>query len=107
MNETHKKNRVKFGKFLLAKFGKNGSSGKWPFLVNTDFSAFVRTKPLHNRKNNVVWAKKRSDAGNILKNQEEKFSPGVMLWGGVTARGLIPQNAPVFCDEFLDEYDFE
>ena len=32
---------------------------------------------------------------------EEKFSAGVIVWGGVSYRGLVPAAAPVFCDEFL------
>ncbi|CAF5087443.1 unnamed protein product, partial [Rotaria sp. Silwood1] len=36
----------------------------------------------------------------------EKFSPSVMLWGGISWNGLIPKKAPVFIDEFLDEYQW-
>ncbi|CAF3833836.1 unnamed protein product [Rotaria sordida] len=36
----------------------------------------------------------------------EKFSPGVILWGGISWNGLIPREAPVFIDEFLEGYQW-
>ena len=31
----------------------------------------------------------------------EKFGKGWMLWGGVTSRGLVPRDGPVFVEDFL------
>ena len=38
----------------------------------------------------------------MLEAGQEKFSPGFMLWGGVSTRGLIPKNEPIFVEEFLE-----
>ena len=79
----------------------DGAKGKWLKFWNTDFSAYIRTQPRHNSKNHVVYAKQKSDVRSLLSNKEQKFSPGVMLWGGICARGLVPPSAPLFVDQVL------
>ena len=72
-------------------------------------SAYIRTQPRHNSKNHVVYAKKteKSQIRSLLSNKEQKFSPGVMLWGGISARGLVPSSAPLFVDEVLASWTKE
>ncbi|CAF1464854.1 unnamed protein product, partial [Rotaria sp. Silwood1] len=80
---------------------------KWQRLVNTDFSKPIRLTPQLNTKNDIIWSTSRRDAdthGGYYGR--EKFSPSVMLWGGISWNGLIPKKAPVFIDEFLDEYQW-
>ena len=80
---------------------------KWQRLVNTDFSKPIRLTPQLNAKDDIIWSAIRRDAdehGGIYVR--EKFSPGVMLWGGISWKGLIPKDAPVFVDEFLDGYQW-
>ena len=92
---------MKYGKWLLKNFGSDGSKGKWLKFVNTDFSAIIRTHPRHNSKNHVCYAKDKSEIRSLLSNKEQKFAPGVMLWGGISSRGLVPSSAPLFVDEVL------
>ena len=72
-----------------------------------DFSAKISTHPVRNSKNQVVWDTSRNEAGDAVQCPEEKFSVGVMLWGGVSSVGLVPSNSPVFTDEFFEQYKFE
>lgn len=104
LTERHMADRVTFGRWLLEKFGHDGSKGQWLFVVNTDFSAYVRTEPRHNSKNDVVYAKDKENIRQLLSNKEKKFAPGVMLWGGISSRGLVPPSAPLFIDEVLSAW---
>ena len=104
MSKKHMVDRVKFGKWFLQNFGSDGTKGKWLKFVNTDFSAYVRTEPHHNTKNDVVYSKDKSDIRELLANKEKKFAPGVMLWGGISSKGLVPPSAPLFVDEVLSPW---
>ena len=35
---------------------------------------------------------------------DEKYSPGVMLFGGITSEGLVPRNEPIFFTEWLSKH---
>ena len=106
MTDKHKASRVKFSKELLGLWGdKITGFSKFKRLINTDFSAKIKLHPSRNSKNDIVWSGSRESASSLLGAPEEKFSAGVMVWGGVSYRGLVPAAAPVFCDEFLAEYD--
>ena len=105
LTDDHKKARKKLGKWYLSTFGRDGKKGRWLKYANTDFSATIRTHQRHNTKNNVVYGQNREDIRDKLTTQEKKFSPGVMLWGGISARGLIPPTCPLFVDEVLADYN--
>ena len=40
----------------------------------------------------------------MLTRGVEKYSQGTMLFGGLTARGLIPPNSPIFMDEIKSQW---
>ena len=106
ITERHVVNRVRFARYMLRHFGKNPFTNgeKWTRLVTSDFSKTFRLTPLPNTKNEIIWAATRDEADqNGGLAGVEKFSPGTMLWGAVSYRGLIPRDAPVFVDEFLKE----
>ena len=75
--------------------------------VKYDFSAIVRTHPRHNSKNNVVFAKDKEDVRSLLANKEQKFSPGVLLWSGISSKGMVPPLTPLFVDEVLGPWTNE
>ncbi|CAF1072359.1 unnamed protein product [Rotaria sp. Silwood1] len=80
---------------------------KWQRLVNTDFSKPFRLTPQLNSKNDIIWSTSRQVAdkhGGYYGRK--KFAPGVMLWGGISWNGLIPREAPVLIDEFLEGYQW-
>ena len=43
----------------------------------------------------------RDEAGDKHEAQEEKYSAGEMIWGGVCARGLVPKDASIFIVTFI------
>ena len=93
-------------KKLLRKYGKEVRPGRqWARVVNTDFSAKIKLNPTHNTKNDIVWSTSREEAGDLLECKEEKFSLGVMIWGGISFQGLVPPQAPLFVDEMCKKYD--
>ena len=57
-----------------------------------------------NSKNDVIWSESRHAAGDLLTQVEEKFSPGEMIWGGLTAKGLIPSDSPIFVSDLFKDY---
>ena len=40
-----------------------------------------------------------------MESNEEKFSLGEMIWGGVSSKGLIPKSSPIFVSELCNQYD--
>lgn len=99
-----RKLRVISAKRLLKKFGiqPTRSSSKWKRLINTDFSGRIQLVQKHNSKNNVIWSKSKASIPTESQTiGQEKFSPGIMLFGGLSSRGLIPRNSPIFVDEWL------
>ena len=86
-------------------FGCTKSQHKLRFLVNTDFSAKIKTNPTRNTKNDVVWATSRDAVGDKLESREEKYSVGVMIWGGISWKGMVPSERPIFKVEFYENYN--
>ncbi|CAF3875757.1 unnamed protein product [Rotaria sordida] len=96
--------RVISAKKLLKKFGLNPtrSNSKWKRLVNTDFSGRVSLLQKHNSKNNIIWSTSKTTIPLALQSvHQEKCSPGVLLYGAISSRGLIPPTASVFIDDWL------
>ena len=105
MTDDHKAKRVEFCEHLLTSYGANPRPGtRWYRLINTDFSAKIRCHPTRNSKNDVVWSRSRDEAGDMLETAKEKYSAGDMIWGGVSARGLVPSESPIFVSELFLEY---
>ena len=100
MKPEHKEMRVKFAKWALKQYGVvvNGNT-TWGKLVNTDFSAMVKKSGSLNTKNDIIWSRSREEAGELLEFAQQKFDESFMVWGGISFKGLVPSNAPVFvCD---------
>ena len=50
-------------------------------------------------------AMSREAAGDKLESKEEKYSVGDIIWGGVSCRGLVPSDKPVFMSDFYKDYN--
>lgn len=53
----------------------------------------------------MIWAQSRKDGGEMLEQSEEKFTLGEMIFGAVTVRGLVQENAPIFISDLKKTYD--
>jgi hypothetical protein len=96
--------RIKSAKILLKRFGTKPtkSYSKWKRLINTDFSGHINLVQKHNSKNNVIWSTSKATIPLDLQTiGQQKYSPGVILFGGISSRGLIPRSSPIFVDEWL------
>jgi hypothetical protein len=104
INDTQRHERVRSAKILLRKFGNKPtrSNSKWKRLINSDFSGRINLIQKHNAKNNVIWSKNKTTIPpELLTVGQQKYSPGVMIFGSISSRGLIPNNSPIFIDEWL------
>ena len=99
----HKTARVKFAKYLRRKYGATprSKSFSWDRVIVTDFSKPIRLVRLTNKQNDGILIDKDDDENTILQKGHKKYTPGVMLWGGIYAGGLIPKNAPIFFTDIL------
>ena len=52
----------------------------------------------------MIWAQSRKDGGEMLEQSEEKFTLGEMIFGAVTVRGLVQENAPIFISDLKKTY---
>jgi hypothetical protein len=96
--------RIKSAKKLLKKFRTKPtkSYSKWKRLINTDFSRQINLIQKNNSKNNVIWSTSKATIPLDLQTiGQQKYSAGVMLFGGISSRGLIPRRSPIFIDEWL------
>ena len=105
MKPLHQQNRVKFATWALNQYGKavNGNT-TWGRLVNTDFSAMVKKSGHLNTKNDIIWSRSMEEAGDKLEFVMEKYEDSFMIWGGVSLKGLIPSEAPIFVCDLKDEW---
>jgi hypothetical protein len=104
LTALHRQQRLNSAKLILKRFGirSTRSYSKWKRLINTDFSGRMQLIQKTNFKNNVVWSRSKATIPIELQTiGQEKFSPGVMLFSGISSRGLIPRNSPIFVDEWL------
>ena len=84
MSNQHKINRVSSAEKLLRQYAAQYRTWRsWSRLVNTDFYAKIKICPTRNSKNDIIWSTFREAAGDLLESNEEKFSLGKMIWGGV------------------------
>ena len=70
-------------------------------IIITDFSKPIRLVRPPNKQNDGMWIDEDDDDVSCLVKGEEKFAPGVMLWGAMYSGGLIPKNGPVFSTDVL------
>ena len=105
LTDDHKVRRVQFSDWMLKKFGCARSNQPLGFIINTDFSAKIKINSTRNSKNDVVWAMSREAAGDKFESKEEEYSVGDMIWGGVSWRGLVPSDKPVFMSDFYKDYN--
>lgn len=108
LTEVNKKKRVVCAKKLRKNFGskKNHSQSKWEWnkVVNTDFSGIFTLEPFQNSKNDVVYAEKSSMIPVELREApKNKFPKGIMFWGAISSKGLIPKNGPFNITKWLKD----
>ena len=104
ISPMQREKRVNSAKKILKKFGNNPtrSNSKWKRLVNTDFSGRVSVLQKHNSKNDIVWSSSESTIPFALQSvDKKKYSPGVLLYGAISSRGLIPPSPLIFIDDWL------
>eukprot|EP01083_Nonionella_stella_P123999 374017_1 len=80
----HKISRVETAKYLRSKYGVTPRNQKygWNMIINTDFSGYIRCIRKTNIQNDGIWVDSDDDE-EILDKGHEKYSPGVMLFGGI------------------------
>ena len=105
MKPEHEVKRVEFARWALDTYGRvvNGNT-VWGRLVNTDFSAMVKKNGTLNTKCDGVWSRSIAEAGDMLDYPQEKYEDSFMIWGGVSWKGLIPANAPIFVTDLKEEW---
>ncbi|CAF1385316.1 unnamed protein product [Rotaria sordida] len=101
---SNKQRRVTCAKKLIRKFGarKNGPKWEWNKIVNTDFSGIFTIEGFHNSKNVVIYVEDSSEiSANLIEAPMLKHPNGVMFWGGICTKGLIPHDGPINFTEWL------
>lgn len=79
LTDAHKERRVTF-----ARSHQHWTADDWSNVLFTDESPF-KVYYVPNPQNDTVWG---SQEDNVPPAAQMKFSPSVMVWGGMTARGL-------------------
>lgn len=85
-------------------FAKKFKDMDWSRVMFTDESPF-KLYYIPNSKNDVVWGSQESC---VPRAPQAKFSPSVLVWGGMTARGLtklhiIPNKTSVNSKYYINE----
>ncbi|CAF3794840.1 unnamed protein product [Rotaria sp. Silwood1] len=104
INDTQRYGRIRSAKKLLRKFGSKPtrSNSRWKRLINSDFSGRINLIQKHNSKNDVIWSKdKTTIPAELLTVGQQKYYPGVIIFGAISSRGLIPKESPIFIDDWL------
>ncbi|CAF1447184.1 unnamed protein product [Didymodactylos carnosus] len=62
------------------------------------------TEGFYNSKNDVVYAKASSEIPADLRNASiSKYPAGIMCWGGICTKRLIPQDGPINFTQWLQD----
>jgi hypothetical protein len=98
LTEAHKKRRLVF-----AREHSNWTVEQWSDVMFTDESPF-KVFYIPNSRNDTVWG---SQEDNVPRADQVKFSPTVMVWGGMTGHGLtdlhfVPQGTKINSDYYID-----
>ncbi|CAF4195086.1 unnamed protein product [Rotaria magnacalcarata] len=105
LTNQQKIQRIFIAKQLRKKYGtkKGGKIFKWNCVLNTDFSGAFKLSPQNNRHNEGVYAESSLDIPYELRTiSKQKFQKSIMLWGGISYKGLFPEQSPIFVDEWLE-----
>lgn len=99
LTEAHKKRRLVFAR-EYSKF----TPEQWKDVMFTDESSF-KVFYIPNSRNDTVWG---SQECNVPRADQMKFSPSVMVWGGMTGYGLtdlhfIPSGMKINSDYYIDD----
>ena len=100
----NKLRRVECAKRLRLKFGVRPRAAKWKWnrIVNTDFSGKFTLQPFRNRRNDGVWAEEGEEIPkSLIHAPTDKFQKGIIFWGAISSKGLIPSKAPINLTEWL------
>ena len=91
----------RFARWALEQYGNRVWKTAWGRVINTDFSVSgpIGKSGRRNSKTDIVWAKDVDSVRDLLDFPQEKYDENVMLWGGVSYKGLVPSGSPVFVDE--------
>jgi len=79
LTATHRMKRISF-----AREHEHWTTEDWSNVMFTDESPF-KVFYVPNHQNDTVWG---SQEDNVPPAAQMKFSPSIMVWGGMTARGL-------------------
>ncbi|CAF1498094.1 unnamed protein product [Rotaria sp. Silwood1] len=110
MTDNNVINRIQSARILLRKYGGRLRSKRflWHQVVNSDYSGKIGLTIVYNMKNNVVYGTSRDTIPReLLELPVDKFTKGLIMWGAISSRALIPKDGPIFIDEFLDEYQWD
>ncbi|CAF2159766.1 unnamed protein product [Rotaria magnacalcarata] len=105
LTNQQKVQRIFIAKQLRKKYGtkKGGKIFKWNYVLNTDFSGAFKLSPQNNQHNEGVYAESSLDIPYELRTiSKQKFQKSIMLWGGISYKGLFPKQSPIFVDEWLE-----
>lgn len=70
--------------------------------MNTDFSGIFTIEGTQNSKNNVIYAEDSSEIPADLREASAiKFPNGVMFWGAITTKDLVPRDGPINVTHWL------
>jgi hypothetical protein len=57
-----------------------------------------------NKKNDEVWAEEGEEIkADLINAQVDKFQKGVIFWGAISSRGLIPSRGPINITQWLEQ----
>ena len=98
LTTAHKKRRL-----LFAREHSKWTVEQWSDIMFMDESPF-KVFYIPNSRNDTVWG---SQEGNVPRADQMKFSPSVMVWGGMTGHGLtdlhfVPQGMKINSDYYID-----
>ena len=104
MTPRHLEQRVECAKWALENYGdKVDGRTVWGRLINTDFSGPIGKSGKLNTKTDRIWSPSKESAGSLLDFPQLKYDENVMIWGGVSYKGLVPADSPIFASDLKAE----
>ena len=97
----NKLDRVASAKYLKNKFGNNYNN----FAIS-DFSGKMTLIPKLNQHNSGYYSDKPKSQhpASLTDSQHQKHNTGIILWGMVTRKGVLPRDKPIYMTEWIKKH---
>ena len=96
----------KLDRVVGARYLKNTFGNNYRNFAISDFSGKITLIPKLNQKNSGYYSRdpKSQHPSSLTDSPHQKHNVGIILWGMVTRKGVLPRNKPIYMTEWIKRH---